>query len=442
MTIQLSDRFDLSRLFRFTLPSIVMMLVTSIYSVVDGLFVSNLVGDQALAAVNIVYPLVMIVGAFGFMLGAGGSAEVAKARGLGEDQLAKEYFTNLIITVVVGGAILAGACLLFQKPLLGVLGANEALMRDCIAYGTIMLAGAPIFLLQTSCQSFLVVAERPKMGLGLAIGAGVTNMLLDYVFIALFRWGVAGAAAATVCGYVVGGLVPLFYFLSKNKSPLRLVKAKPHLRMLGKSCTNGVSELMTNVSASLVTVLYNRQLMAAAGQQGVAAYTVMMYVNFVFVAALIGFSMGLDGSIARILRNAGLGVILVPIFAVLGTLLGGAVYAALSPMTLREGLAISAGFGWYTMAPSVIASAGHTMASAVSFLHNVLREMLGIILLPVIAGKIGYIEAITIPGTASTDVCLPIVEQVCNSETVAYSFCTGMLMCITSAALVPIIIGA
>lgn len=151
MTIQLSDRFDLSRLFRFTLPSIVMMLVTSIYSVVDGLFVSNLVGDQALAAVNIVYPLVMIVGAFGFMLGAGGSAEVAKARGLGKDQLAKEYFTNLIITVVAGGAILAGACLLFQKPLLGVLGANEALMRDCIAYGTIMLAGAPIFLLQTSC---------------------------------------------------------------------------------------------------------------------------------------------------------------------------------------------------------------------------------------------------------------------------------------------------
>ena len=271
MTIQLSDRFDLSRLFRFTLPSIVMMLVTSIYSVVDGLFVSNLVGDQARAAVNIVYPLVMIVGAFGFMLGAGGSAEVAKARGLGKDQLAKEYFTNLIITVVVGGAILAGACLLFQKPLLGVLGANEALMRDCIAYGTIMLAGAPIFLLQTSCQSFLVVAERPKMGLGLAIGAGVTNMLLDYVFIALFRWGVAGAAAATVCGYVVGGLVPLFYFLSKNKSPLRLVQSKPHLRMLGKSCTNGISELMTNVSASLVTVLYNRQLMAAAGQQGVAA---------------------------------------------------------------------------------------------------------------------------------------------------------------------------
>ena len=168
----------------------------------------------------------------------------------------------------------------------------------------------------------------------------------------------------------------------------------------------------------------------------------LLVIGLCIMLGSVGFSMGLDGSIVRVMRGAGLGVVLVPIFSVIGSLLAGVVYALLSPVTLREGLAISAGFGWYTMAPSVIASAGHTMASAVSFLHNVLREMLGIILLPVIAGKIGYIEAITIPGTASTDVCLPIVEQVCNSETVAYSFCTGMLMCITSAALVPIIIGA
>ena len=167
-----------------------------------------------------------------------------------------------------------------------------------------------------------------------------------------------------------------------------------------------------------------------------------LVVGLCIMLGLIGFSMGLDGSIARILRNAGLGVILVPIFAVLGTLLGGAVYAALSPMTLREGLAISAGFGWYTMAPSVIASAGHTMASAVSFLHNVLRETAGLIFLPLIASKIGYIEAITIPGTASTDLCLPLVEKYCNPETMAYSFCTGMLMCLSCAALVPLIIGA
>lgn len=166
-----------------------------------------------------------------------------------------------------------------------------------------------------------------------------------------------------------------------------------------------------------------------------------LVIGLCIMLGLIGFSMGLDGSIAHILRGAGLGVILVPIFAVLGTLLGGMIYAVLSPMTLREGIAISAGFGWYTMAPSVIASAGHTMASAVSFLHNVLREMLGIILLPVIAGRIGYIEAVTIPGTASTDVCLPIVEQVCNTETVAYSFCTGVLMTACSAALVPLIMG-
>ena len=167
-----------------------------------------------------------------------------------------------------------------------------------------------------------------------------------------------------------------------------------------------------------------------------------LVIGLCVMLGLIGFSMGLDGSITRILRGAGLGVILVPVFAVLGTLLGGVIYAAVSPMSLREGLAISAGFGWYTMAPSVIASAGYPMASAVAFLHNVLREMLGIILLPVIADKVGYIEAVTIPGTASTDVCLPIVEQVCSSETVAYSFCTGLLMSACSAILVPVIIGA
>lgn len=167
-----------------------------------------------------------------------------------------------------------------------------------------------------------------------------------------------------------------------------------------------------------------------------------LVIGLCVMLGLIGFSMGLDGSITRILRGAGLGVLLVPVLAVLGTLLGGVAYAALSPMTLREGLAISAGFGWYTMAPSVISGAGHTMAGAVSFLHNVLREMLGIVLLPVIAGRIGYIEAVTVPGTASTDVCLPIVEQVCNTETVAYSFCTGVLMTVCSAALVPIIMGA
>lgn len=292
MNIQLSDHFTYSKLFRFTLPSIVMMIVTSIYSVVDGLFVSNFVGDGALAAVNIIYPLTMIVGAFGFMLGTGGSAQVAQTMGHGEPEKARQYFTTLVLALVAGGVAISAVCILFLRPLSTLFGANEALMPDCIAYGTIMLAGAPVFLLQTSFQSFLVAAERPKMGLALSVGAGLTNMVLDYVFIARLGWGVAGAALATVCGYVVVGGIPLIYFAMPNKSPLRFAKTKPYPKMILKSCSNGMGELMTNMSASLVTVLYNRSLMSIAGEAGVAAYTVMMYVDFIFAAVCIGFSMG------------------------------------------------------------------------------------------------------------------------------------------------------
>ena len=292
MKIQLSDHFNYTRLLRFTLPSITMMIVTSIYSMVDGLFVSNVVGDAALAAVNVIYPLTMIVGAFGFMLGTGGSAEVARVMGAGEPDRAKQYFTTLILAVLALGTVLGGLCIIFIRPLSLLLGANEALLHDCIVYGVIMLAGSPAFMLQTSFQSFCVVAERPKMGLALSLAAGVTNMVLDYLFIAVLGWGVAGAAAATVIGYAVGGVIPFIYFLLPNQSPLRLVKTRLWPRMLAKSCLNGSSELMSNICSSLVTVLYNRSLMDMIGQQGVAAYTVMMYVAFLFAAVHLGFSMG------------------------------------------------------------------------------------------------------------------------------------------------------
>lgn len=292
MRIQLSDHFNYSTLFRFTLPSIVMMIVTSVYSVVDGLFVSNLVGDRALAAVNIVYPLTMIVGAFGFMLGTGGSAEVARVMGMGEEKKAKEYFTTLVLTVIAGGVLLSAGCIAFLRPLCVAFGANGVLMEDCLAYGYIMLAGTPIFLLQVSFQSFLVAAERPKLGLALSIGSGVANIGFDYLFIGPFHLGVAGAALGTVCSYTVGGLIPLVYFLVPNKSRLRMTRTRLYPRMLLRSCTNGSSELMTNVSSSLVSALYNRSLMAIAGEQGVAALSVIMYVNFIFAAAFIGFTMG------------------------------------------------------------------------------------------------------------------------------------------------------
>lgn len=292
MPIQLSDHFTYSRLFRFTLPSIIMMIVTSIYSVVDGLFVSNVVGDAALAAVNIVYPLPMVLGAFGFMLGTGGSAEVARVMGAGKPEKAKEYFTTLIIAIIVGGAALSALCVAFIRPLSVFLGADEALLADCVSYGAVMSGGCVFFMLQTSFQSFCVAAEKPKMGLILSLLAGGTNMALDYLFIAVLDWGVAGAAWATVAGYMVGGLIPLAYFLLPNSSTLRLVRTRLYPRMLLKSCANGSSELMSNLSASLVTVLYNRALMDMVGSQGVTAYTVMMYVQFIFFAMFIGLSMG------------------------------------------------------------------------------------------------------------------------------------------------------
>ncbi len=292
MPIQLSDHFTYSRLFRFTLPSIIMMLVTSVYSAVDGLFVSNIAGQQALAAVNIIYPLTMVVGAFGFMLGTGGCAEVSRAMGMGEPEKAREYFTTLVIAILALGAALSALCIVFIRPLSVLLGADESLMADCAAYGVIMLAGSPFFMLQTSFQSFLVAAERPKLGMALAIASGLVNAALDYLFIAVLGWRVAGAALATVAGYLVGGVIPLVYFLLPNQSPLLLVKTRPYPRMLLKSCANGSSELMSNVSASLVTALYNRALMSLAGSRGVAAYTAMMYVQFVFAAIFIGFSMG------------------------------------------------------------------------------------------------------------------------------------------------------
>ena len=292
MQIKLSDHFTYSRLLRFTLPSIIMMIISSVYSVVDGLFVSNLVGSIALSAVNIVFPLAMIIGSFGFMLGTGGSAIVAKTLGEGEPQLANRYFSLFIYSVIGLGAVLSIGCILFMEPIVRMAGASDLLLDDCMAYGRILLAGSIPFMLQTSFQSFFIVAEKPHMGLLLSVASGITNMILDYLFIAVLDMGISGAALATVIGYCVGGVIPLFYFLRPSLKGLRLTKTKLYPRQLLHACTNGSSELMSNISASVVGILYNIQLMKLIGEAGVAAYSVMMYVDFVFVATFLGFSMG------------------------------------------------------------------------------------------------------------------------------------------------------
>ena len=286
MNIQLSDHFTMGRLLRFTLPSIVMMVCTSIYSVVDGLFVANIVGSDALASINIVMPLFLVLGAFGFMLGTGGSAEVAKTMGEGRDEDAKSYFTNLTLAVAVLGVALTLGTVFFIRPISYLLGASDRLIDYCVVYGIIP------YMLQAFFQAFFITAEKPRLGMLLTIASGLTNMVLDWLFIAVLGWGIAGAAAATSIGCAVGGFLPLIYFARKNSSRLQFVRPKLHWRMLGHSAVNGSSEMVSNASRALTTFLFNIQLMRLVGEDGVSAITVMQYVNFVFIAVMIGFSVG------------------------------------------------------------------------------------------------------------------------------------------------------
>lgn len=292
MPIKLSDHFTYSKLFRFTLPSIIMMVISSVYSVVDGLFVSNLVGEVALSAVNIMFPISMIIASTGFMLGTGGGAIVARTMGEGNPQLANRYFSMIVYCVLGLGTLFSVLSVFFTEPIARLAGASDLLLPDCIEYGRVLLGGSVAFMLQVSFQVFFVVAEQPRKGLLFSILSGITNMTLDYVFIALLDMGVAGAAWATVIGYSVGGLLPLLYFTRPTSGTLRLTSTQLYPRELKNACLNGSSELMSNLSSSIVSVLYNIQLMHMIGESGVAAYSVMMYVDFAFVAAFLGFSMG------------------------------------------------------------------------------------------------------------------------------------------------------
>ena len=289
MQIKLSDHFSYSRLLRFTLPSIAMMIFTSLYSVADGLFVSNMVGDIGLSAVNIIFPVAMLISAVGFMLGTGGSAVVARTLGEGRPDMANRFFSMFVFAVIILGAVLSAIGVAFVESIARLVGASDALMDSCVAYGRILFAGSVPFMLQTSLQPFFVVAEKPNMGLALSVASGVTNFVGDWVFIQLF--GLSGAALATVAGYCVGGIIPLVFFIT-HRSGLHLTGTKLYVREFLQACGNGASELMSNISSSLVGILYNIELMRLIGESGVAAHSVMMYVDFVFVAAFLGFSIG------------------------------------------------------------------------------------------------------------------------------------------------------
>ena len=291
--IQLSDHFDDSRLIRFVLPCIGTMLFTSIYGIVDGLCVSNFVGKTAFAAVNLIMPVPMLVGTVGFMLGTGGSAIVGITLGEGDKARADRYFSLFLSTALIAGIVLSVLGMLLLRPVALMLGAEGEMLDYALRYGRVLMLSVPTFILQNMFQSFFVTAEKPHLGFYFTVGAGCTNMVLDVLLVGILHWSVEGAAIATFLSQIVGGLLPIFYFLDhKNTSRLHLRKTQLYSKVLLDACINGSSELMTNLSLSLVNILYNYQLLRLAGENGVAAYGVIMYACFLFIAVYVGYAFG------------------------------------------------------------------------------------------------------------------------------------------------------
>lgn len=292
MKVSLSDHFTYKKLFRFTLPPIMMMIFTSVYGMVDGFFVSNYVGKTPFAAVNLIFPFLMLLGAFGFMFGSGGSALIAKTLGEGDIIKARKLFSLFIYVSIALSLVIMVAAFFCLRPVSVLLGAEGDLVEYCVIYGRILLVALPLFILQIEFQTLFVTAEKPGLGLFVTLFSGVTNIVLDYVFLAIFDWGLPGAAWATAGSQIVGGGISLIYFILPNKSLLRLTGTDMDLKALLKGCGNGASEFVTNTSMSLVSMLYNFQLLRYAGENGVAAYGVLMYVSFVFVSMFLGYSVG------------------------------------------------------------------------------------------------------------------------------------------------------
>lgn len=291
--IQLSDEFDYGRLMRFTYPTILMLVFTSIYYIVDGLFISNFVGKTAFAAVNLIMPFLMLPGAIVFMIGSGGTALVAKTMGEGNGERAKRLFTMMLWLTIIIGFVLTVTNYVMLEPVAKTFGAEGEMLEYCLRYGRIIVLGSTTFLVQFFFQPFFVTAEKPKFGMWVTVIAGVTNMIGDAVLVGLLKWGVEGAAIASVLSQTVGGLIPIIYFAPKNSSRLRLTRPEWNIRAIVKTCTNGSSEMVTNISLSVVNILYNVQLMDMVGEDGVAAYGVIMYSATIFIYIFIGYSVGL-----------------------------------------------------------------------------------------------------------------------------------------------------
>lgn len=407
-SVQLSDHFTYGKLFRFTLPPMIMMIFTSIYGVVDGFFVSNYVGKTPFAAVNLIYPFLMLLGAFGFMFGSGGSALIAKTLGEGDKSKARKLFSLFIYVSIALALVIMTVSFFCLRPVSILLGAEGELIDYCVTYGRILLIALPFFILQFEFQTFFITAEKPGLGLFVTVFSGVTNMVLDYVFLAIFDWGLPGAAWATAGSQIVGGLISLIYFALPNKSLLRLTATGLDLKALIKACTNGASEFVTNISMSLVSMLYNFQLMRYAGENGVAAYGVLMYVSFIFVAIFLGYSVGVAPVVSfhfgakhpkelkNLLRKS---LIIIGVFSVCMLVLGevlakpfSRLYVGYDPelfeMTERAFLIYSfsflfTGMGIFGSAFFTALNDGLTSA-IISFLRTFLFQVVAVLLLPLL----------------------------------------------------------
>lgn len=429
--IHLGDHFDYGRLLRFTAPSIAMMVFTSIYGVVDGFFVSNWTGKTPFAAVNIIWPYVMLFAIVGFMFGTGGSALVAKTFGEGKHHRANCYFSLLTYLSIAVGVVLGALGLAFLRPVSSLLGAGGELLEHCVRYGRILLLGTPLAVMQYLFQPFMIAAERPRLNLRVTLAAGLTNMVLDALFIAFFGWGLEGAAAATVVGQAVGAIVPLVYFSRPdNPSILRLGRTLWDGWAVRKSCFNGMSEFMTNLAITFVSMLYNWRLLKMTGEDGVAAYGVIMYVSFVFVAIYIGYSMGVSPVVSfhfgagnrEELRGIRVkSVNLLMFFAVLLTL-GGVLLAGpiadifvsydqeLRQVTRRALMIYSSSF---LIAPlNIFASAFFTalnngaVSAVIATSRLLVFQCLSVLILPLLAGLDGIWLAMTVSELLSLGVSL------------------------------------
>ena len=420
MKIQLSDHFTYGRLLRFTWPSIVMMVFTSIYSVVDGIFVSNFAGKTAFAAVNLIMPYLMVFGTLGFMIGTGGTALISMTLGMGEKKKANELFSLLTYVTILCGMVFTVLSIVFLRPAAILMGATGQMLEDCVLYGTILQLALTAYLLQYAFQSFCITAEKPNLSLVMMVTAGVCNIVLDALFVAVFRWGLVGAAVATAIAQYIGAVIPFFYFLRPNDSLLRLGKCRIDWKALLRTCTNGSSELMSSLSMSLVSILYNLQLIRYAGEDGIAAYGVIMYVNFFFVAVFIGFTIGAapiigyhhgaenHGELKNMFRKC---LVVVGVFAVAMTAAGlllalplSRVFVGYDPvllkMTVRGFVIYSLSFllcGFNIFGSSLFTALNNGLISAViSFVRTLICQIAAVLLLPLILGLDGIWWAIVV----------------------------------------------